>query len=263
MLHKLGFKAISRQRLLEVILVSIALSISIGTVFWQIYPLGYLIIPLLLWISLSLRRFETGAAILLVSSITLFSTAHGVAGWSLHKSVIFLQAYIGFTATTALFLLVNIHSETTMRTMQRRLNDIIEFLPDATFAINKDGMVISWNRAIEILTGIGKADMIGKGDYAYSVPIFGEPRPILIVWCRCPTIRHSGPPTMLSTGRALYFWQSGIIPCFTATFRVLLQSSSMRMAIAPGPLNPFVTFRPDDLPRRSCSVLQGTSRGLG
>lgn len=180
MLHKLGFKAISRQRLLEVILVSIALSISIGTVFWQIYPLGYLIIPLLLWISLSLRRFETGAAILLVSSITLFSTVHGVAGWSLHKSVIFLQAYIGFTATTALFLLVNIHSETTMRTMQRRLNDIIEFLPDATFAINKDGMVISWNRAIEILTGIGKADMIGKGDYAYSVPIFGEPRPILI-----------------------------------------------------------------------------------
>ena len=180
MLHKQGFKALSRQRLLEVLLVSIALSISIGAVFWQIYPLGYLIIPLLLWISLSLRRFEIGAAILLVSSITLFSTAHGVSGWSMHKTVNFLQAYIGFTAITALFLLVNIHSETTLRTVQRQLNDIIEFLPDATFAIDKDGRVISWNRAMEMLTGIAKEDMIGKGDYAYSVPIFGEPRPILI-----------------------------------------------------------------------------------
>jgi PAS domain S-box-containing protein len=180
MMKKLGFKGLCRQIWIEVLLVSAVLSISIGTVFWQIYPLGYLVIPLLIWISLSLRHVETATAILLVSSIAIVSTAHGIAGWSLHKTIIFLQAYIGFTAITALFLLVNINSETALRAMQRQLNDIIEFLPDATFAIDRDGKVILWNRAMESLTGANKTDMIGKGNFVYSVPIAGEHRPILI-----------------------------------------------------------------------------------
>ncbi len=57
---------------------------------------------------------------------------------------------------------------------------IIEFLPDATFVIDMDKKVIAWNRAIEELTGVRKKDIIGKGDYAYSVPLYGERRPILI-----------------------------------------------------------------------------------
>ncbi|HMK56693.1 MAG TPA: MASE1 domain-containing protein [Dissulfurispiraceae bacterium] len=179
-LHKLGWRAVSRLRLLEVIFVGLLLCVGISTVFWQFYPLGYLIIPLLLWAALFLRRFEAASAILFISAMVLLMNAHPIAGWPLPKSIVFLQAYIGVTAITALFLLVNIHSETTLRDMQRQLNDVIEFLPDATFVIDKDGKVILWNRAMELLTGIGKKDMLGKGDYAYSVPIFGEPRPILI-----------------------------------------------------------------------------------
>jgi len=34
------------------------------------------------------------------------------------------------------------------------LADIINFLPDATFVIDKEGKVISWNRAIEDMTGV-------------------------------------------------------------------------------------------------------------
>ena len=58
--------------------------------------------------------------------------------------------------------------------------DIIDFLPDATFVIDRDKKVIAWNRAIEKLTGVRKQDLLGKSDYAYSVPFYGEPRPILI-----------------------------------------------------------------------------------
>lgn len=60
------------------------------------------------------------------------------------------------------------------------LNNIIDFLPDATFVINKDKKVISWNRAIEHLTGVKKEEILGKGDYAYSIPFYGYKRPILI-----------------------------------------------------------------------------------
>ncbi len=58
--------------------------------------------------------------------------------------------------------------------------DIIDFLPDATFVIDRNRKVIAWNRAIEEMTGIRKQEIIGKGDYAYGMPFYGEPRPILI-----------------------------------------------------------------------------------
>ena len=63
---------------------------------------------------------------------------------------------------------------------ERRLSDLINFLPDATFAIDTDGKVIAWNRAIEEMTGIASPDMLGKGDYEYALPFYGERRPILI-----------------------------------------------------------------------------------
>ncbi len=61
-----------------------------------------------------------------------------------------------------------------------RLQDIIEFLPDATFVIDKDKRVIAWNRALEEMSGVSKAEMLGQGDYAYAVPFWGCRRPILI-----------------------------------------------------------------------------------
>jgi PAS domain S-box-containing protein len=62
---------------------------------------------------------------------------------------------------------------------RRSLSDIISFLPDATFAIDREGVVITWNHAMEELTGIPAASMMGRGDYAYSLPFYGEPRPML------------------------------------------------------------------------------------
>ncbi len=67
-----------------------------------------------------------------------------------------------------------------LRAANRRLLDIIDFLPDATFVIDRGGTVIAWNRAMEEMTGVRKEDMLGKGDYAYSVPFYGEPRRLLI-----------------------------------------------------------------------------------
>ncbi len=70
--------------------------------------------------------------------------------------------------------------EETLREFQKRLENIISFLPDATFVIDKGGRVIAWNRAIEAMTGVRAEDMIGKTDYAYALPFYGERRPILI-----------------------------------------------------------------------------------
>ncbi|ABN56170.1 MULTISPECIES: PAS domain S-box protein [Methanoculleus] len=68
---------------------------------------------------------------------------------------------------------------TKLRESEQEMNQIIEFLPDATFAIDRGGEVIAWNRAIEEMTGVKKVAMLGRGDYEYAVPFYGEPRPLL------------------------------------------------------------------------------------
>ena len=71
-------------------------------------------------------------------------------------------------------------AEEALRESERRLSDIIDFLPDATLAINRKGKVIAWNRAIEEMTGVKAVDMVGKGDFEYALPFYGVRRSILI-----------------------------------------------------------------------------------
>ena len=56
---------------------------------------------------------------------------------------------------------------------------VMEFM-DPSWAINTSGTVIHWNRAIEKLTGIASADILGKDNYEYAIPFYGERRKMLI-----------------------------------------------------------------------------------
>jgi len=71
-------------------------------------------------------------------------------------------------------------TEEKLKESQQQLEEIIEFLPDATLVIDREGRVISWNRAMERMTGVMAEEMIGRGNYEYAVPFYGERRPILI-----------------------------------------------------------------------------------
>ena len=91
--------------------------------------------------------------------------------------------------------------EMELRESRKRLEDIVNFLPDATLAIDQEKRVIIWNKAIEEMTGVPAAEMIGKGDYVYTVPFYGEARPQLMdlifvdhgdIASRYPKINHEG-----------------------------------------------------------------------
>jgi PAS domain S-box-containing protein len=71
-------------------------------------------------------------------------------------------------------------AEASIRDHERREADIINFLPDATFAIDRSGHIIAWNRAIEEMTGVPAAEILGKGDFEYAIPFYGKRQPILI-----------------------------------------------------------------------------------
>jgi diguanylate cyclase (GGDEF)-like protein len=70
--------------------------------------------------------------------------------------------------------------EKALRDSERLQKEIIDFLPDATWVVDKQGKIMAWNRAMESLTGIDSNDMIGKGNYKHSVPFFGKRKPMLI-----------------------------------------------------------------------------------
>ena len=71
-------------------------------------------------------------------------------------------------------------SETAIKESEGRLTGIINFIPDATLVIDTEGKIISWNKALEEMTGVPAKAMLGKGDHEYSIPFYGERRPILI-----------------------------------------------------------------------------------
>ena len=77
-------------------------------------------------------------------------------------------------------------AEVALRQSQRQLANIIDFLPDATFVIDKQGRVISWNRAIEDMTGISSAEMVGKDNFEYALPFYGQRIPVLADLVRDP-----------------------------------------------------------------------------
>ena len=65
------------------------------------------------------------------------------------------------------------------RDTERCLRDSIDFLPDATFAIDRTRHMIAWSRAMEERTGVPAGEMPCKGDYEYAMPLYGTRRPLL------------------------------------------------------------------------------------
>lgn len=67
-----------------------------------------------------------------------------------------------------------------LKSSEQLLSDIIEFLPDATFAIDIQGRVIAWNKAVEAMTGIPKEDILKKDNYEHALAFYGKRRLTLI-----------------------------------------------------------------------------------
>lgn len=70
-------------------------------------------------------------------------------------------------------------AEKALQDSERLMSEIIDFLPDPTFAIDISGRVLVWNKAMEDMTGVKAQYMVGKGDYEHALPFYGVRRPML------------------------------------------------------------------------------------
>ncbi|MEZ4524362.1 MAG: PAS domain S-box protein [Desulfobacterales bacterium] len=92
-----------------------------------------------------------------------------------------------------------------LRGAHQRMLDIIEFLPDATFVVDKDRKIIAWNRGMEKITGIPQSTVMGKGNYEYTFHFHGKRKPALIdfFWNEDPAV-HMNYRRFEKKGNILY-----------------------------------------------------------
>ncbi|NTW92485.1 MAG: PAS domain-containing protein [Methanoregulaceae archaeon] len=112
--------------------------------------------------------------------------------------------------------------ETALKSTKQKLSETIEFMPDPTFIVDRNHTVIAWNRALEMLTGVKKDQVIGKKDYQKAFTFFQKERPILVdildlppheLARKYPTVRRYSDsiyaetfvPTM-NEGKGAYLW---------------------------------------------------------
>ena len=96
-------------------------------------------------------------------------------------------------------------AEETLKKSESRVKDIIRFLPDATLVIDKNGIVLAWNRAMEEMTGVPAEQILWKGNYEYALPFYHERRPITV-----DLVLHNNPavvekyPVTKKEGKSLF-----------------------------------------------------------
>lgn len=111
-------------------------------------------------------------------------------------------------------------------TSERLLAETISFFSEPAYALDREGKVIAWNRAMAELSGIEPKNMLGKSDGKCSVPFFGHKALMLtdMIFDADSTIEKNG-YTIVSKGE-------GAITAWTKTTgkdgddRVLLMKAS-------------------------------------
>jgi PAS domain S-box-containing protein len=81
-----------------------------------------------------------------------------------------------------------VHQRTSeLQASQKKLIDIIDFLPSPTYVIDQQGMVTAWNRAMEEMFGLRKREVIGSYYRDCLQGFHDEKEPLLIdqVWETC------------------------------------------------------------------------------
>lgn len=129
------------------------------------------------------EKSEAGEKLMVAPLLVQERAIGALAVWRDPKDPTFKEAELSFAtglAQQAAVAIENARLFEAAQESQRRLADIIDFLPDASLVIDREGRVIAWNRAIEEMTGVRAADVLGRGDHEYALPFYGERRPILI-----------------------------------------------------------------------------------
>jgi PAS domain S-box-containing protein len=149
-------------------------------IFFTIYNLIYLFIPVLLWSIFRFGKFETSLFVLIISGLALWSSMHHTINDALqqNESILVIQSFIGIVAITFLVLSSVIYDR---KKMQSSLYEnlikhrtLLENLPQKIFVKNSDSFYVSCNENFARDLNIQSSEITGKTDYDFYSKDFAE-----------------------------------------------------------------------------------------
>ena len=142
-------------------------------IFFTIYNLIYLFIPVLLWSIFRFGKFETSLFVLVISGLAIWSIDHHIISNQLqqNESILVIQSFIGVVAITFLVLSSVIYER---RKIQASLQEslikyrtLLENLPQKIFVKNSELFFVSCNENFARELNIQSSEITGKTDYDF------------------------------------------------------------------------------------------------
>lgn len=132
-------------------------------------PRTYTLIPFVMWAALRLGQGTVATAILMVSGIAIWGTAHGLGPFAIGpitEAIFTLQAFVAVMGMTGLVLATSVaelkQAEQTAHENEERVRSIIENVIHAVVIMNRKGEIIFWNLQAETIFGWAAREVMGK-----------------------------------------------------------------------------------------------------
>ena len=149
-------------------------------IFFTIYNLIYLFIPVLLWSVFRFGKFETSLFVFIICGLAIWSNMHSNINDALqqNESILVIQSFIGIVAITFLVLssVINERKKIQLSLHENLLKHrtLLENLPQKIFVKNRDLFFVSCNENFARELNIQSSEIKGKTDYDFFTEELAE-----------------------------------------------------------------------------------------
>ena len=129
----------------------------------------YVVFPVLIWAALRLGPRGAATALVVVSSLTVWNTAHNAGPFvrnSITDSLLSSQLFIAAAALTSLVLAAvtaeRTRADEALRTNTERLRSVVQSMAEGLIVRDAHGIVTDCNAGAELILGIGREQLCGR-----------------------------------------------------------------------------------------------------
>jgi len=162
----------NRQKILEAVLLTATLLLTIGVVFGRLlpfwgpqYPNAFLCIPVLLWTAFRFGPRDTATILFVLSVTAIAGTLSNLGPFSQggrNEALLLVQAFVAVAGTSHLVVAIEVAERRRLDKTRARLGAVVESSDDAITAITPEGRITDWNAGAERLYGYTAAEAIGN-----------------------------------------------------------------------------------------------------